>query len=123
MASKSYTKFFCFKQYEKNTKGRVIKNYLAFSSSFLLLFASSNGVVAIQSLLNPVGYIGIISQILLIAIQIPFSITVPTIIIETIGFKYSMLAVEIGYFIYIASNAYPTYYTLIPGKHKQHVWL
>ena len=108
--------FFKIKKIEKNTKERVIKNLLALYFAFLLMFAASNGMTSIQSILNSDGSLGVISQIVIFCIQIPLSIVFPAIFIEIIGFKKTMVIIEIGYAIFVASNAYPRYYTILPGK-------
>ena len=73
------------------TKTSIIKNYSAFSISFLLIFTAINGVQSVQSILNSVEYVGIVSQILFVAIQLPLSITIPTIFIETFGIHFLLL--------------------------------
>ena len=67
------------------TKQSIIKNYLAFSISFFLIFTSMNGIQNVQSILNSSDYLGVTSQIFMVAIQIPLSISIPTIFIESCG--------------------------------------
>jgi hypothetical protein len=116
MSKRFLLNLFKIKKIEKNTKPRVIKNLLALNTSFLLVFAAANGITSVQTILNSDGNLGIISQIIMFCVQIPLSLSFPTIIIEQIGFKYTMVVAEIGYTTYIATNAYPRYYTIIPSK-------
>jgi hypothetical protein len=92
---------------ENFTNKKIIKNLLVFYLSFLLIFAASNGVISVQSVLSPEANIGFYSQISIYSIQIPLSIIFPSIVIQLLGFKKSMLLGELGFTIYIAANAYP----------------
>jgi hypothetical protein len=93
MASKNYFKMFenCFIACKKLhnskevTKQSIIKNYTAFSLSFFLIFTAINGIQSVQSIINSSEYLGITSQILIVSIQIPLSISIPTIFIELCG--------------------------------------
>jgi hypothetical protein len=92
---------------ENFTNKKIIKNLLVFYLSFLLIFAASNGVISVQSVLSPEANIGFYSQISIYSIQIPLSIIFPSIVIQLLGFKISMVLGELGFTIYIAANAYP----------------
>jgi hypothetical protein len=92
---------------ENFTNKKIIKNLLVFYLSFLLIFAASNGVISVQSVLSPEANIGFYSQISIYSIQIPLSIIFPSIVIQLLGFKKSMVLGELGFTIYIAANAYP----------------
>ena len=98
----------------KNAKYQTIKNLLSLYVAFLLIYSASNGLTSVQSILNPIGNIGIISQITIFCVQIPLSLVFPAIFIEMVGFKRTMLIVEIGFFCYIASNVYAKHYIIIP---------
>ena len=89
------------------TTRKIIKNLLVFYLSFILIFAASNGVISVQSVLSPEANIGFYSQISIYSVQIPLSIIFPSILIQFIGFKKTMVIGEIGFTIYIAANAYP----------------
>jgi hypothetical protein len=67
-------------------------------------------------ILHPDANIGIISQITMFCVQIPLSIVFPTIFIELVGFKRTMVLIEFGFMLYIASNVYAKYFLMIPGK-------
>ena len=86
---------------------KIIKNLLVFYLSFILIFTASNGVISVQSVLSPEANIGFYSQISIYSVQIPLSIIFPSILIQFIGFKKTMVIGEIGFTIYIAANAYP----------------
>jgi hypothetical protein len=92
---------------ENFTIKKIIKNLLVFYLSFLLIFAASNGVISVQSVLSPEANIGFYSQISIYSIQIPLSIIFPSIIIQILGFKITMIIGEIGFTTYIVANAYP----------------
>ena len=90
-----------------NTQKSLIKNLVAFYISYMMIFAASNGIISIQSVLSPEANIGFYSQISIYSVQIPLSIIFPSILIQFIGFKKTMVIGEIGFTIYIAANAYP----------------
>jgi len=65
-----------------NERSQIIKNFLAFNVSFVLLFASLNSSASIQSILNQEGNLGLISQMIVYGVQVLTSLVFPQIVCD-----------------------------------------
>jgi hypothetical protein len=101
--------------FKLNEKQKILKNLVGFYVGFLLIFSSSNCISSIQAVLYPDSGLGIVSQVVMFVAQLLFSMIIPQIITEAIGFKWTMVVAELAICSFLAINYYPTWYTLIPG--------
>lgn len=97
-------------------KGKIIKNLISFSTVYLLLFSAVNTTISVQSVLNQDGGLGMSSSTLAFSVQLLTCLVLPQFIADLIGFKWTLVISEISYLLYVASNLYPRYYTLLPGS-------
>jgi hypothetical protein len=97
-----------------NEKGKLIKNFVAYNLASILVFASYDAVANMASSLNQNENLGTTSQALIYATQFLTSFILPQVIIELVGFKYTLVISELCYLVFFSSNIYPSWLTLIP---------
>ena len=96
-------------------KAITYKNLLGASISFFACFSAYTSLLTLQSSLNSDEGLGLASLIILSGV---FSVGVffsPTLL-SVLGTKYSIICGYITILIYILSNYYPSWYTLVPGS-------
>lgn len=96
------------------TKIRIIKNLLILSVGFLFLFSAYMAIENLQSTMNSEGSVGVISQSVINGTLIVFSLFLPTLVIERLGLKLTLVISMLTYSPYIAANFYPTMVTMLP---------
>ena len=104
-------------------KATIIKNLIAINASFLFIFASINSVASIQPVLNQEENLGVTSQVVIFAVQTVTCLVFPSIVLEVLGFKWTMALAELFFLSYIGFQALPTWYSLMPSKKKLDYWL
>ena len=87
------------------------RNLYAVSIAFMLVFSAFIGIQNLQSSLN--AQLGVVSLSVTYAFYFFIGFMTPGIV-RFLGTKYSLLFGFICHVIYIASNYYPEYYTLVP---------
>ncbi|KAJ8315310.1 hypothetical protein KUTeg_007460 [Tegillarca granosa] len=100
---------------ERDLVGREVWNTVTLSLSFALAFTSYTSLQVLQSSLNQRAGLGVTSLACLYAFVIISCICAPTVI-KIIGGKLSLVTGWIVHIVYIASNFYPTFVTLIPSS-------
>ena len=95
------------------SKWRHYKSLAFVCISFHLIFASFLSLQALQSSIN--ATLGFISLAVLYAFYICSSLLAP-FVITVVGPKYVIAACYLCHCIYVATNFYRDYYTLIPGS-------
>lgn len=103
-----------FKMIRLSEKQKIIKNFVAFNLSFVLIFASFDDIAMIASVLNQDGRLGNVSQAVLYVFQFLTALVWPQVFIDIIGFKFSLAIAECGFLIFFIANAFPSWYTLMP---------
>ena len=68
------------------------------------MFASYDAVTSTASTLNQTEGLGVTSQFIIYATQLATSIVIPQIIIEIIGFKFTLLISQICYLSFFLAN-------------------
>ena len=91
------------------------KNLYATSISFMLVFSAFVGIQNLQSSLNAVPPLGVTSLALTYAFYFLIGFMTPAIV-RLLGTKYSLLFGYICHTIYIATNFFPEFYTLVPSS-------
>ena len=102
-------------------KAIIIKNLIAINASFLFIFASLNSVASVQTVLNQKENLGVTSQVVIFAVNTLTCLVFPSIVVEIIGFKWTMALAELFFFCYIGFQALPEWYTLMPGSSKKRI--
>jgi hypothetical protein len=99
---------------QKKVKFIVYKNVFVIGLSWIFLFTAYTSISNLQSSLNSVGGLGTASLSTLYIALIISCIFIPTVLIDKIGTKWTIVISQLTYILYMIANIYPTYYTLIP---------
>jgi hypothetical protein len=79
------------KTQDKNIqKWILIKNYLIFNVSFVLVFTCRNSVGSLQPLIHQDKNLGNIGQFVTFCINLVTSLVLPQVLIESIGYKFTL---------------------------------
>ncbi len=97
-------------------KATIIKNLIAINASFLFIFSAINSVASVQTVLNQKENLGVTSQVVIFAVNALTCLVFPSIVIDMIGFKWTMALAEVFFLCYIGFQALPEWYTLMPGN-------
>ena len=97
-------------------KRRVWKNVLVISVAFFFNFGSFAGLLRLQSTLNRVQGMGVITVSLLYIILVISCMFVPKLVIRFTGHRWTMAASFGGYIAYMAANGYAGWATMITGS-------
>ena len=98
----------------KKEKQRIYLNLILVSLAFLLLFTAIGTTHSLQSSINDEDGLGTASTSVLYTAVVLSCMFIPCIMIEKMTVKWTMVASTFCYFIYIASQFYPKFYTLLP---------
>ena len=120
----------------KKEKRRNIKNVLFISISFMCLFTAFavSSVLQVlitithftslktyfyskfqQSSINSEGGLGVIAQSTIYVAQIISSMFIPSLIIQKLGPKWTLVVCQLCYSVYIGAQFYPSFATLVPA--------
>ena len=91
------------------------KNVFGLSISNMLVFCAFQGLQGLQSSINSANGLGLISLAILYVFFVITGVVTP-IIVKILGTKYALMGAMVCHFIYVASNYYPDWYTLIPSS-------
>jgi len=99
----------------KNTKRIILKNILIVGLSWIFLFTAYSSIANLQSSLNSDGGLGTASLSIIYVSLIFSSLFIPTYMLEKLGIKNTIFISQLGYILFILSNIYPRYFTMIPA--------
>jgi hypothetical protein len=102
-------------EYEGLSKFKCIKNLVAISVSFFFLFSAFNSIANLQSSLNSESSLGTVSLFVIYAAFALSCLVLPSLLTSKFGYKWSLFFCEIAYCVYIITNLYSRWWTLIPG--------
>jgi hypothetical protein len=91
------------------------KNLIMLSLAFFFLFCGFNSLANLQSSLNSEAGLGTVSLCVVYASFCVSCLFLPPIMIAKIGYKWSIVICMCTYCIYIITNLYVKWWTLIPG--------
>jgi len=97
-------------------KRRVWKNVIVISVSFLLIFNAFQGLSRLQSTLNRVEGLGVITLSILYTTLVISCMFLPKLMIRTLGHRWTIIVSFIGYIIYMAANGYAVWATMITSS-------
>jgi len=104
----------------KNEK-RTKKNVAIICLAFVCVFTSSNAVNNLQSSINVDGEVGLYSLAFLTAGSMFASLLLTTPLIFIFGYKWTIVAGQVGMLAYIAANMYPIGALLYPSKYTNEI--
>ena len=99
----------------KQEKCRIIKNVIVVSVAFMLQFTAFKSMSVLQSSINKVDGLGTWSNTTIYAALLVSSLFLPSYTIKKLSVKWTMPACMFCYSIYIATQYYPVFYTIIPS--------
>ena len=99
----------------KQEKWRIIKNVMVISFAFMLGFTAFQSMSALQSSINQVHGLGTYSNVAIYAASIISAILLPSFVIKHLTVKWTLTCSLFSYTVYICTNFYPTFYTIVPG--------
>lgn len=106
----------CFgKNDDRELSGREVWNTVTLALSFALAFTAYKSIQMLQSSLNQKDGLGVTSLACVYACAIISCISAPTVI-KFIGGKLTVIIAWVAHSIYILSNFYPSFATLIPSS-------
>lgn len=94
---------------------RVVKNLIVISLSWVFLFTGFFSLANLQSSLNSDANLGTTCMSVIYVTLIVASTFFPKLLIRFFGLKWTIVVAQFGYLIYVVSNLYPTWFTLLPG--------
>jgi hypothetical protein len=97
------------------SKVKCIKNLIAISVSFFFLFSAFNSIANLQSSLNTEASLGTYSLFVIYASFALSCLILPSMLTSKFGYKWSLFMCEIAYCVYIITNLYVKWWTLIPA--------
>lgn len=100
---------------ERSVKFLVYKNLLVVGLAWVFFFTAYQSIANLQSSLNSDGGLGTASLSTIYVSLIFSCIFLPTVMIKKLDVKWTIIVSQFAYILYIASNVYPRYYTLIPA--------
>ena len=101
------------KKVKLSPRSIAYKNLFGVALSYLSVFGAYLGIQALQSSLNQEANLGLTSLCVLNGCFMLSTLVTPTII-RIAGTKYSLIGGYFVFLLYTLSNAYPSWYTLIP---------
>lgn len=100
---------------ETQEKRGIIKNLLIICIAFMLLFTAFISMSALQSSINKVDGLGTWSNTAIYASLVLSSMFLPSYVIKTLTAKWTLPVCMICYTIYICTQFYPEFYTIVPS--------
>ena len=100
---------------EQEKRG-IMKNVIIICIAFMLLFTAFQSMSALQSSINKVDGLGTWSNTAIYASLISSSMLLPSYIIKKLTVKWTLPVCMFCYSIYICTQFYPEFYTIIPSS-------
>jgi hypothetical protein len=105
------------------SKAACYKNLIVFSFAYFFLFCAFNSLLYLQSSLNADKGLGTISLFVVYASFCLSCFILPPIMITNFGYKWSSVICMCAYSVYIITNLYVRWWTLIPGNFNLNIIL
>lgn len=101
--------------YSPKETRRMTKNIVVVSIGFLLLFTAYNGMSNLQSSLHPENGLGTYTNATVYGFLILSSLFVPSLMIQFLSTKWSLVVSMFGYVGYMAAQYHPRFATMLPA--------
>lgn len=100
---------------ENISKFLILRNYIIVCFMFTFFYITIYSISGIQSTVNKEASIGLASSAILFTVFGITSLIIPQVLIKKIKFKWTMTLGLALQFLYVGFNAYPKWYTYLPG--------
>lgn len=97
------------------TKFMIWKNYFLVCFIIMFFYLTVNAVGGVQSTINKEGGLGLASSAVAYSVFGLSALVIPQLLIKKIKFKWTMTLGLALQFFYVGFNAYPKWYTYLPG--------
>lgn len=104
------------KSTEASAKKGLFKNLIVISLSWVFLFTGFFSLANLQSSLNSDANLGTFCMSVIYVTLIIGSTFFPKLLVRFLGLKWTIVASQFGYLIYVFANLYPNWFTLLPGS-------
>lgn len=104
------------KSTEPAAKKGLFKNLIVISLSWVFLFTGFFSLANLQSSLNSDANLGTFCMSVIYVTLIIGSTFFPKLLVRFLGLKWTIVASQFGYLIYVFANLYPNWFTLLPGS-------
>lgn len=101
------------KEQIRSEKRRIIKNVVLISIAFLFNFNAFQGLSRLQSSLNRVEGLGVITSSIIYGVLMISCMFLPKLIINFIGHRWTIAICFWGYILYMAANGYAVWGTMV----------
>lgn len=98
---------------ELDVKKTSYKNLIVVSLGFLFTFTAFQALQNLASSIHQIEHVGLASLCVIYASLVLSCMFIPTLMIEKLGAKYTIMASMGGYVLYTLANFYPRWWTLI----------
>jgi hypothetical protein len=93
----------------------IRKNFIVITLAFILVFTAYNGVINLQSSINNDNNIGLYALAINSAASILACLFVTNFLMFIWGYKWTMVASQIAFLLFILANMYATEWLMYPG--------
>jgi hypothetical protein len=97
------------------TRRRLWKNFLILCIAFLLTFTAFNSIQNLQSTLNHVAGLGVVSLACANAGMIVACLFAPAYV-AAVGPKWGVVTGMVAHVVFVSANFYPSFFTLVPAS-------
>ena len=98
----------------REIKRRILKNLYVVSFGFLFTFTAFGSLEKLQSSLHSDERLGLTSLIVIYTAFIVSCMFIPSLLIDKLGPKHTLMLSMSGYVTFTLANFYPRYWTLLP---------
>ena len=98
-----------------HSKQKILKNLFVIGLAWFFLFTAFQAMANLQSSLNSDEGLGTASLSTIYITLVVSCLFLPPIMIENLGLKWTIVASQFTYLLFIAANIYPKWYFLIPS--------
>jgi MFS family permease len=98
-----------------HSKQKILKNLFVIGLAWVFLFTAFQAMANLQSSLNSDEGLGTASLSTIYITLVVSCLFLPPIVIEHLGLKWTIVASQCTYLLFIAANVYPKWYLLIPS--------
>lgn len=102
--------------FELSEGQRIVKNFLAFCISLILVAGSRTDIQMVTSILNQNERIGLTTQALINFFSMLTSFIWPQLLVHFFGYKRTLITVQVLFGCALVAYIFPAWYTLMPGN-------
>lgn len=98
----------------------IKRNFIMICLAYVCAYTSLNAVISLQSSVNAEANVGLYSLAVLYGSSLVTSLFLTTPLGHIFGYKWSIVAGQLGAMVYVASNVYPKQWLMFSSKYSKH---